>query len=264
MPPPDPPPPWLPPLRRLAAKVAAARHVVVLTGAGISAESGLATFRGNERDMASLWKSFDPASLATPEAFHRDPETVTRWYDWRRLGCLAAQPNPGHTALAALEHHLERAGGSLTILTQNVDRLHHRAGSRNVVELHGDILNWRCTVTGRTLTPPDQAFERFPMPSPFHPHGLLRPNVVWFGEPLPEEALQAAFQAANQADVFMSVGTSAVVQPAAGFLQVAAAAGAFTTEINPQATPLTSTVDAALAAPAGVILPALMAQLAPH
>lgn len=238
--------------RLVADRLRTSRGVVVLTGAGVSAESGLKTFRDT---MEGLWKDFDPQKLATPEAFEADPETVTRWYDWRRLGCLAADPNPGHLALAAIERSVVARAGSFTLLTQNVDRLHHKAGSRNVVELHGTIMVWRCTRCGEKFEPPPTAFQVFPPPSPWG--GILRPDVVWFGEMLPEAALEAACAAMATCDLFMSVGTSSVVYPAAGFIQAAAANGAFTVEINRDATPISRTVDVSLRGKSGDILPAL-------
>lgn len=238
-----------------AATLAKARHVVVITGAGVSAESGIRTFRDT---MEGLWKEFDPARLATPEAFAADPETVTRWYDWRRLACLAAEPNPGHLALARLEHWLTETGRAFTLLTQNVDRLHHKAGSRNVVELHGSILQWRCTRTGRTLTPPPTPFPAFPPPSPFAADAPLRPDVVWFGEALPQHALDAAEQAMLTCDLFISVGTSSVVYPAAGFAELARLRGATVIEVNPAPTALTSIADWSLRGKSGEILPDLL------
>jgi len=261
----------------LAHRLRSARRIVVLTGAGVSAESGLRTFRGATPadlppDMAALWKEFDPMTLATPEAFAADPDKVSRWYDWRRLGCLAAEPNPGHTALAELErrtcHRLAALGQSVssndrsfTLLTQNVDRLHHKAGSRNVVELHGSIIEWRCTRTDRKVAPPPEPFAQFPPPSPFHDDALLRPDVVWFGEELPPAALEAAFNASKAADVFITVGTSSVVYPAAGFVDIAAAAGAFTAEVNAEETAASGRVDVTLRGKSGDVLPRVIAAL---
>ncbi len=237
--------------------IAEARSVVVLTGAGVSAESGIPTFRGG---MEALWKSFDPLTLATPEAFARDPKTVTEWYDWRRQKCREAVPNAAHLALAALERVLAARGGRFTLLTQNVDRLHQRARSRNVVELHGNIVEWRCAATGRGGEIPEGPFPERPVPSPHRAGAFLRPSVVWFGEALPEAALSAAFEAAQACDVFMSIGTSAVVYPAAGFIDVAAANGAKTIEINRDPTPLSQRVDWSLMGKAGEVLPKLVEQ----
>lgn len=251
------------PVAALGARLAKARRVVVLTGAGISAESGLRTFRGASAadlppDMRALWKEFDPAKLATSEAFSADPAGVSRWYDWRRLGCLAALPNPGHLALSELENRLERAAGEFTLLTQNVDRLHQRAGSRRVVELHGSIMEWRCTRTGKRVTPGDDAFPAYPAPSPHAPGALLRPDVVWFGEMLPPDAVDAAERSVSGCDVFLSVGTSSVVYPAAGFVRVAGAAGAFTAEINPESTPISGWVDLSIRSGASDVLPKVL------
>lgn len=245
-------------LNHAAKTIASARSIVVLTGAGVSAESGIPTFRGG---MEALWKSFDPQTLATPEAFARDPKTVTEWYDWRRQKCREAIPNPGHLALAELERHTTAAGGRFTLLTQNVDRLHHRAGSKNVVELHGNIMQWRCDRTDRPAEVPDGPFPTCPMPSPHQAGAHLRPCVVWFGEALPEAAIEAAFEAAGGCDLFMSIGTSAQVYPAAGFIDVASSHGAKTIEINRDPTPISRRVDRSLLGPAGEILPALLAAM---
>jgi NAD-dependent deacetylase len=247
-------------LSPLAAALRDSRHTVILTGAGVSAESGIRTFRDT---MDGLWKDFDPQKLATPEAFAADPGLVTRWYDWRRLGCLAAEPNPGHLAIAAIERALSARGAGFTLLTQNVDRLHQKAGSRQVVELHGSIIQWRCTSTGRKHTPAPQAFTGFPPPSPFCPGAMLRPDVVWFGEMLPAEALAAAEEAVASCDLFLSIGTSAVVYPAAGYIQVAAARGARTGEVNREATPISGMVDWSIRGKAGEVLPRLLGLAGP-
>ncbi|MBM4109370.1 MAG: NAD-dependent deacylase [Phycisphaerae bacterium] len=247
-------------LHLVAERLAKARRVVAITGAGVSAESGIRTFRDT---MDGLWKEFDPQRLATPEAFERDPATVTRWYDHRRLGCLAADPNPGHLALARLEARLADAGLGFVLATQNVDRLHQRAGSRRVLELHGSIMEWRCTATGRKLVPDPSPMTRFPPPSPFAEGALLRPDVVWFGELLPMEVFAAAERASRACDVFLSVGTSSVVFPAAGLIRTAAAHGAYTVEINREETAASVWVDAALRGPSGEVLPRLLAAMGP-
>lgn len=241
----------------VAAALSRARRVVVLTGAGISAESGLKTFRDT---MEGLWKSFDPQKLATPEAFAADPEMVSRWYDHRRVGCLAAEPNPGHLALAEIERRvMSGADGRFTLLTQNVDRLHQRAGSVNVVELHGSIIEWRCTKTGKKCLPGPEPMTEFPPKSDCG--ALLRPDVVWFGEMLPEEAVRAAQDAVAECDVFMSVGTSAQVYPAAGFIHAAARMGAKTVEVNKDSTPISAMVDWALHGRAGEVLPEVVRRM---
>jgi NAD-dependent deacetylase len=246
-------------LDRAASVLSAAKRVVVLTGAGISAESGIRTFRDT---MEGLWKEFDPQTLATPQAFAADPALVSRWYDHRRIGCLHAEPNPGHTGLAQLQHTLLVRGGSFTLVTQNVDRLHQRAGSTGVLELHGNIHIWRCTRTSREMPLPPEPLTEFPVRSPFDPAGLLRPGVVWFGEALPAETLQAAEEAASAADVLLTIGTSAVVYPAAGLIDLAAAAGATTIEINPTTTAASSRVEIVLTAKAGLVLPELLRRMA--
>ncbi len=248
-------------LARAAAALARARSVVAITGAGISAESGLRTFRDT---MEGLWKEFDPRTLATPEAFEENPERVTRWYDHRVRGCRDAAPNPGHAALARLESWLTRdRARSFTLLTQNVDRLHQRAGSRNVVELHGTIMRWRCTSCGREIEPPAAGFDSFPPPSPFVPGAVLRPCVVWFGEALPAEALRQAHDAVEACDCFLTIGTSSEVFPAAGFVHHAKRLGATCIEVNLDATPASRIVDHALRGRGGEILPALLDAIDP-
>lgn len=245
---------------------ARARHAVVLTGSGVSAESSIPTFRdvkgdaGGDPDddttMQALWAEFDPQTLATPEAFDADPEMVTRWYDWRRLKCLGAQPNPGHLALAELQRRAIADGRRFTLLTQNVDGLHQRAGSTGVVELHGSIMQWRGVRTGVSADPPPGPFDTYP---PTLPTGEpIRPSVVWFGEMLPERAIAAAFEALASCDLFVSVGTSAVVHPAAGFIHQARDAGARTIEINPDSTPISNITDLRLVGRSGEILPRLV------
>lgn len=245
--------------------LASARRVVVLTGAGVSAESGIPTFRsGAPGGMEALWKSFDPQTLATPEAFARDTKMVTDWYDWRRQKCREALPNPAHLALASLEHRMHSRGGTFALLTQNVDRLHHRAGSVNIIELHGNIMQWRCAASDLPADIPEGAFTQTPVPSPHRPGAFLRPNVVWFGEALSPDALSAAFatvHALSEDDIFLTIGTSAVVYPAAGFIDLAAAQGARTLEINREATPYSRRVTWSLMGSAGDILPALLADL---
>jgi NAD-dependent deacetylase len=233
----------------------AARSVVVLTGAGVSAESGIPTFRDA---MEGLWARCDPRELATPEAFARDPEMVARWYDWRREKCAAAKPNPAHQALARLEKHLATHKRGFTLLTQNVDRLHQAAGSRCVVELHGTLWVWRCTRCGVEREERDVPFKEYPPRCACG--GARRPGVVWFGEMLPEQALQQAFNALETCDFFFSIGTSAVVEPAASFIHTARDRGAQTVEINRDPTPISNAVDWSLLGKAGDILPELIKQ----
>ncbi len=188
-----------------------ANSVAVLTGAGVSAESGVPTFRGNN----GLWKQRRAEDLATPGAFARNPELVWEWYDWRRSVLAEANPNPGHYALAELEKRVS----NFTLITQNIDGLHELAGSRNVLRLHGSIWRVRC------LACQQERFDRripFPeIPPKCECGGMLRPGVVWFGEALPQDVWRAAENAARSAELFLVIGTSAVVYPAAGLAQIA-------------------------------------------
>ncbi|MEO1131030.1 MAG: NAD-dependent deacylase [Planctomycetota bacterium] len=243
-----------------AAMLRDATHVVVLTGAGVSAESGLATFRDPQADPsdpdAAYWSRSDPMQMATPEGFHANPALVQRWYRWRMHRGEAALPNPGHEAIARLEREMSRRGGSSTLLTQNVDGLHHAAGSELVFELHGSILRWRCARCSTPATDLGEPTEDTPMTC--RCGGALRPGVVWFGEALPQDVLAAASEALERCDVFMSVGTSAVVFPAAGFIESARVRGASTIEVNRDPTPITSMVDVSLLGQSGDLLPRLI------
>jgi NAD-dependent deacetylase len=230
-----------------------ARAAVALTGAGVSAESGIPTFRDA---MEGLWAKYDPRQLATPEAFDRDPEMVTRWYDWRREKCAAAKPNPAHLVLARLEKHFTARKRGFTLLTQNVDRLHQAAGSNGVVELHGTLWVWRCTRCGVEREEREGRFKEYPPRCACG--GARRPAVIWFGEMLPEQAVKKAHDALATCDFFFSIGTSAVVEPAASFLHIARCRGANTVEINRDPTPVSRIVDWSLPGKAGEILPELI------
>ena len=226
-------------VRRIAAAVAAARSITALTGAGVSAASGIPTFRGEN----GLWRNVRPETLATAEAFERDPALVWEWYDWRRGLIGQAAPNAAHHVLAAWTKHR-----GATLITQNVDGLHERAGSERLIRLHGSIWHVRCwnrCAAGRV----DWLDDRVPIGAlpPQCPHcgGIVRPGVVWFGEPLDQAVLERAMQAA-QCDVFLTVGTSAVVYPAAGLIPHAKAAGAMVVEINPDATDKSHVADVTL------------------
>jgi NAD-dependent deacetylase len=237
-------------IERAAEVLRGARRVCVLTGAGISAESGIPTFRDAQE---GLWAQYDPLALATPEGFERDPELVWRWYESRRERIRQAQPNPGHVALATLAVVLPQ----LTLVTQNVDGLHQRAGSRDVVEYHGNILRDRCTVEQCVAERDRESSGTLPRCAACG--GLLRPDVVWFGEMIPRDAMLRADSAAAGCDLFLSVGTSSLVYPAAGLAEIALARGVPVIEVNPNATELTAHADVALVGPAGIVLPQLLA-----
>ncbi len=225
-----------------------ARRVVALTGSGISAESGVPTFRDAQ---TGLWANYDPQELATPEAFARDPELVRQWYAWRRELVERARPNAGHAALA----ELERSVPEFSLVTQNVDGLHQQAGSADVVELHGNILRSRCPVENVTVEPGEA--EDLP---PLCPNcgSPLRPDVVWFGEALPAAGLEAASGAARSCDLFLSVGTSGLVYPAASLPYEALENGAIVAEVNPERTPLSPSARFSLRGRAGEVLPRLV------
>lgn len=220
--------------------------VVALTGAGISAESGVPTFRGDE----GLWRDHNPQELATATAFHRDPDLVWAWYAWRRELIAACRPNPAHETLAAMERELE----SFTLVTQNVDGLHQAAGSQRVLELHGNIWRLRCTRC-------DYRTEDHSVPLPNLPprcpacDALLRPDVVWFGESLPRQVLDAAWRAVVDCQTMLVVGTSAVVEPAASLPLLALRNKSRLVEINPSETPLSKHAHQVFRQPAGEALP---------
>ena len=223
----------------------------MLTGAGVSAESGVPTFR---EAQTGLWEQYDPLQLATPEAFARDPELVWRWYRWRRDLVASAEPNAGHRALAELQSLVPR----LTLVTQNVDGMHQRAGSSDVIEFHGNLFSNRCSAEGRIV----RATADEPVPLCPECGSYLRPGVVWFGEAIPEDALHASFAAAADCCVLLSVGTSALVYPAAGLADVAREAGAITIEVNPSPTGQSESYSASLRGNAGKVLPQLVESLA--
>lgn len=227
-----------------------AQHVAVLTGAGISAESGIPTFRDAQ---TGLWAQYRPEQLATPEAFMRDPRLVWEWYAWRRELVSRAAPNPGHFALATLQQHVPQ----VTVITQNVDGFHQQAGSQTVIELHGNITRTKC-FDDNTIVDQWPETDEVPPPCPSC-NGLLRPDVVWFGESLPVEALTTAYAATTSCDLFFSIGTSALVHPAASLPYEALQRGIRVVEINPDATPLTGDVHYSLRGPSGVVLPDLLA-----
>jgi NAD-dependent deacetylase len=238
----------------LVAALRQARRVVVLTGAGVSAESGVPTFRDAQ---TGLWENFKPEDLATPEAFRRDPKTVWEWYAWRREKVRAVQPNDGHRALAAMARRFEE----FTLVTQNVDGLHQRAGSKGVIELHGNITRTKCFE--EDIAVPEWTSTGEVPPRCPQCRGHLRPDVVWFGEALPDEAVNDAMRVSTECDLFLSVGTSTVVYPAAMLPEIALRHGATVIEINPDETPLTQSVTFSLRGPSGLILPQLLRAAGP-
>jgi NAD-dependent deacetylase len=237
---------------RLISRLARAGWVTAFTGAGISAESGVPTFRGTD----GLWSKFKPEELANMNAFMRNPELVWEWYAHRKKVIARVKPNPGHEALVRLEQIVP----NFAIVTQNIDNLHRRAGSRTVYELHGNIERNYCLECG-TPYDNDTVLSKPGVPLCDRCGGTIRPDVVWFGEMLPEDQWHAAVRAASSSDVFLSIGTSAVVYPAASLPSIARRNGALLVEINPEPTPLTDQVDEFLQGPSGTILPAVVAAI---
>ncbi len=229
------------------------RFAGVLTGAGVSAESGVPTFRGKD----GLWKQFRAEELATPEAFARDPGLVWEWYRWRRNLIREKEPNPAHRALVELEKRILERGGEFGLITQNVDGLHEKAGSRRVIPIHGNIWEVRCADPACGWKKVDRG-ELDPLPRCPECGGLARPGVVWFGEALPEEALVEVERILRGCDLFLVAGTSGVVQPAASFAWAARRRGAKVIEVNLVPTPLTQAAHLAFHGPAGEILPRLV------
>ncbi len=227
------------------------KHIFVLTGAGVSAESGLGTFRDKTGD--GIWARFDPMRLATPEAFARDPQTVLAFYDARRRNLRSAAPNAAHLALAQLGRGLAEQGGRLTLVTQNIDDLHERAGSTDVIHMHGELLKARCQECGSIRLWPDDLTPSHACPG-CGGAGSLRPHVVWFGEmPLRMDDIDNALR---RADLFVAIGTSGAVYPAAGFVADARAFGVPTCEINLEAADNADCFDEARYGPASETVPA--------
>jgi len=256
-------------LERASEALREAQRVVVFTGAGISAESGIPTFRDA---MTGLWARYDPAELATPQAFRADPELVWGWYEWRRALVSRAQPNAGHLAVAAIEARVP----DMVVVTQNVDDLHERAGSSAPIRLHGSLFAPRCSACAAPAPVPSVVSttsagapaagdvepvpegQRLAPPTCAGCGGLVRPGVVWFGESLPADALSAAVEAAARCDLLLAVGTSGVVYPAAEIPEVAARHKATVIQVNPQPTALDRVADVNLRGPAAVVLPELV------
>lgn len=235
-------------LEEVRRRLQDARSIAVLTGAGVSAESGVPTFRG----PGGLWREYRAEDLATPEAFHRDPRLVWEWYDWRRQRIALAKPNLAHYALVTLE----KRAPEVTVVTQNVDGLHAQAGTRNLLEIHGSIWRTRCLSCGEVKENREVPIGRIPPRCPCE--GLLRPDVVWFGEPLPFDATKRAYRAVEGCDLMLVIGTSGLVQPAASMGQRALASGATVVEINTEPTPQSEQYSYVLQGKAGEILPRLL------
>ncbi len=234
--------------RRTIERFRGAKRLVVITGAGISAESGVPTFRGAD----GLWERYRAEDLATPQAFRRDPRLVWEWYDWRRRLISEKEPNAGHMAIAAMEGLFEE----FLLITQNVDGLHRKAGSRKLIEIHGNLWRVRCMGEGKVF-----ANEEVPLkeiPPRCECGALLRPEVVWFGESLAEKDLRDSHMALRECDFLLVVGTSAVVQPVASFPTIARNGGAFIVEINVEPTPISGWVDESILGKSGRILPRLL------
>jgi len=227
-------------------------RLAALTGAGVSQESGLRTFR---EAQTGLWSQYKPEELASPQAFARNPKLIWDWYAWRREAIKGVRPNPGHYALV----EIEKRSSEFTLITQNVDGLHRMAGNQNVLELHGNIQRVRCSECYMFADDWDDDSETVPRCKSCG--GLLRPDVVWFGESLPREQLEAAVEAARTCDVFFSIGTSGVVQPAASLAHAARNRGAVVVEINAEQTPLTPKADFFLQGKSGEILPELVKEV---
>jgi NAD-dependent deacetylase len=236
----------------LVTHLRTSHDVAILTGAGISQESGLRTFRDK---LDGIWGEYRPEDLATPEAFERNPQLVWEFYSMRRLKGMEVKPNPGHFALAEMEKHYQ----SFTLITQNVDGLHQKAGNRNAVELHGNITRVKCKNGCCVLQEWDDTAEIIPKCP--NCGAYLRPDVVWFGEMLPAKELESAFLAAQKCEVFLSIGTSAQVQPAASIPLIAKKSGALLVEINAERTQITPCVDYFLMGKSGEILPELISQI---
>ncbi len=235
-------------IREAAAKIAPLEKLVVLSGAGASRESGIPTFR---EAQTGLWAKYNPEDLATPEGFRSDPELVWQWYDWRRTKLAEVSPNPGHFAISAFEE----IGLEVPVVTQNVDGLHQKAGSTDVIELHGSISRFKCFDSGHPVADVPLGLTKPPL---CHCGSQTRPDVVWFGESLSSACLNRGLAECEGAEVLIVVGTSGIVQPAASLPVAGLMKGAFLIEVNPEETPLTSSCQLFFKAPGGEVLPLLL------
>ena len=227
-------------------RIRSAKRIVFVTGAGVSQESGIPTFRGND----GLWRRYDVMKLATIDAFYEDPKTVWEWYEERRRAILAAEPNQGHVAIAELERHAD-----VCVLTQNIDGLHQRAGSSRVLELHGSIVRVRCVSCGNGV---DRTDEFVNIPPTCGCGGMLRPDVVWFGEPLPQDVWSEAMRHAGRCDVMVIAGTSLEVSPANTLPYHARRGGAAIIEVNPTDTCMSSYMDHAIRGTCAGVIPEMV------
>lgn len=234
-------------IKETKERLKSAASVVVLTGAGVSAESGVPTFRGS----GGLWKNYRAQDLATPQAFAQNPDLVWQWYKWRRDELKGLEPNPAHKAISAMELMSE----NFTLVTQNVDGLHALAGSRNIVELHGNIWRTRCTDCFEIKENLELPEDALPQCDSAGCSGLLRPDIVWFGESLDPKVITKAFGAIDLAEMIFVVGTSAVVQPAASFAMRGKEQGALVIEVNPEDTTISKYVDIRFQEKAGLVMP---------
>ena len=241
--------------RKLFERLQVAYNVVVLTGAGMSAPSGVPTFRGKD----GLWNKYNPRDLANEAAFRSQPDLVWEWYSWRRELINGISPNAGHRALAELETLYPEC----SVITQNVDGLHQAAGTKKIIELHGNIRRSKCIDCNKVY---DQAGLKLLQPQAGQKvlrcsqcQGMVRPDVVWFGEMLPEQAISSAQKLASEAEVFFSIGTSSTVEPAASLPYLAKGNGAYLVEINPEETPLSGVADDKVSTDVAEVLPKLVA-----
>jgi NAD-dependent deacetylase len=237
-------------IRNLVDRLRIATDVVVSTGAGVSAESGVPTFRG----AGGIWEKMDAAELASVDGFMKNPQLVWEWYQYRRDLMGKVTPNPGHLAIA----QMERLFANFTLITQNIDGLHARAGSANILELHGNITRNKCLKCGRPYRGEIDLEKGLPL---CKCGGMIRPDVVWFGEMLPQDVLEKAFRVTEEAGVFFSVGTSAIVQPAASLPFIARRGGAYVVEVNIEPTGLTAVADLFLQGKSGEVLPRIVEEM---